>query len=159
MFTRRHLLLVFGGVNGLEAVLRDSQADIPAAIARTAVRQCLNGELEGHQSDLRKACRSLVRQGEAGGLLEAFVAGECTEIPPACLFDAFVNTCPLQTSRTIRAEEALLVTLSAMRQAGIHSRQEENGTSTTMVKKRRLHLPPLLRVIEAIESADAEQET
>lgn len=34
---------------------------------------------------------------------------------PRPLFDLYLNTCPDQGSRTIRTEEALLVTLSALR--------------------------------------------
>ncbi|XP_059095661.1 putative methyltransferase C9orf114 [Tigriopus californicus] len=34
---------------------------------------------------------------------------------PATLFDHYLNTCPLQGSRTIRTEEALLITLASLR--------------------------------------------
>lgn len=34
---------------------------------------------------------------------------------PEPLFDLYLNTCPYQGSRTIRTEEAILVTLSALR--------------------------------------------
>ncbi|KAL7980863.1 hypothetical protein Chor_002017 [Crotalus horridus] len=34
---------------------------------------------------------------------------------PSTLFDLYLNTCPGQGSRTIRTEEALLVSLSALR--------------------------------------------
>ena len=34
---------------------------------------------------------------------------------PAKLFDIYLNTCPNQGSRTIRTEEAVLITLSALR--------------------------------------------
>ncbi|XP_072841259.2 28S rRNA (uridine-N(3))-methyltransferase [Pogona vitticeps] len=54
-----------------------------------------------------------------GGLqgLEAGVEGdpnlEVTD--PSTLFDAYLNTCPGQGSRTIRTEEAILISLSALR--------------------------------------------
>ena len=38
-----------------------------------------------------------------------------TETEVELLFDYYVNTCPAQGSRTIRTEEAILVTLSALR--------------------------------------------
>ena len=61
----KHLLIVFGGVKGLEAALKvDDNLD--------------------------------------------------TEDPEP-LFDLYLNTCPLQGSRTIRTEEAIIVTLSALR--------------------------------------------
>lgn len=62
---KRHLLVVFGGVKGLEAAL-DADDD-----------------LEGED--------------------------------PEPLFDHYLNTCPLQGSRTIRTEEAVLISLAALR--------------------------------------------
>eukprot|EP00123_Amoebidium_parasiticum_P021759 comp7325_c0_seq1/m.3022 comp7325_c0_seq1/g.3022 ORF comp7325_c0_seq1/g.3022 comp7325_c0_seq1/m.3022 type:complete len:368 (-) comp7325_c0_seq1:234-1337(-) len=54
-----------------------------------------------------------------GGLagLEASVEQDSTlgADEPRDLFDAYLNTCPAQGSRTIRTEEALLVTMSALR--------------------------------------------
>ncbi len=61
----KHLLIVFGGVKGLEVAL------------------------------------------------EADPELDCED--PAPLFDLYLNTCPDQGSRTIRTEEAILVTLSALR--------------------------------------------
>lgn len=151
------MLLVFGGLNGLEAVLRDTQAGISTAVARTAVRRCLEGEVDGEYSDLRRACKALARQGRSGGILEAFMEGRNTELPLGCLFDVVVNTCPMQASRTIRAEEALLVTLAALRQAGVHSREAPPGKPAPE-GKRRLHLPPLLRVMRAVELAATQQD-
>ena len=34
---------------------------------------------------------------------------------PSVLFDMYLNTCPKQGSRTIRTEEAILVSLAALR--------------------------------------------
>mmetsp|Transcript_113330 Transcript_113330/g.206161 ORF Transcript_113330/g.206161 Transcript_113330/m.206161 type:complete len:109 (+) Transcript_113330:1-327(+) len=62
----KHLLLVFGGLGGLEEVLSD--------------------ELSGYPSDT----------------------------DPASLFSRYVNICPNQTSRTIRTEEALFISLAAL---------------------------------------------
>eukprot|EP00510_Aplanochytrium_minuta_P000492 CAMPEP_0184011978 /NCGR_PEP_ID=MMETSP0954-20121128/4128_1 /TAXON_ID=627963 /ORGANISM="Aplanochytrium sp, Strain PBS07" /LENGTH=349 /DNA_ID=CAMNT_0026291857 /DNA_START=94 /DNA_END=1143 /DNA_ORIENTATION=- len=63
----KHLLIVFGGVSGLETAVEDTEdMNIPAS--RTSY-----------------------------------------------LFDAYVNTCPNQGSRTIRTEEAFLITMSLLR--------------------------------------------
>lgn len=62
----KHLLIVFGGVRGLEAALKQDQ--------------------------------------------------ELNEIDdPSVMFDIYLNTCPKQGSRTIRTEEAILVSLAALR--------------------------------------------
>ena len=62
----KHLLIVFGGVKGLEVALKQDQ--------------------------------------------------ELSEIDdPSALFDIYLNTCPKQGSRTIRTEEAILVSLAALR--------------------------------------------
>ena len=63
----KHLLVVFGGVKGLEVALEHDP------------------ELKGSVED------------------------------PSQLFDIYLNTCPHQGSRTIRTEEAVLITLSALR--------------------------------------------
>ncbi|CAN0243507.1 unnamed protein product, partial [Discosporangium mesarthrocarpum] len=63
----KHLLVVFGGVQGIEATVdADETLGIPGS----------------------EAC---------------------------ALFDAWVNTCPGQGSRTIRTEEAVLITLARLR--------------------------------------------
>jgi len=62
----KHLLIVFGGVKGLEVALKQDQ--------------------------------------------------DLSEIDdPSILFDVYLNTCPKQGSRTIRTEEAILVSLAALR--------------------------------------------
>ncbi|OEH74893.1 hypothetical protein cyc_07097 [Cyclospora cayetanensis] len=161
--TLHHLLLVFGGVHGLEEVIQDPQAGVPTAEARTAVSQCLEGRSvgasEGLPSDLRRASKTLSRQGSPGGPLHSFMEGNSTDIPPSCLFDEYVNTCPMQSSRTIRAEEALLVSLAAMRQAGIHSRCAFQEVGDTCSGKRRPHLPPLFRVMESLKAKAQPNET
>ena len=63
----KHLLIVFGGVKGLEVAVDHDP------------------ELKGNVED------------------------------PSKLFDIYLNTCPDQGSRTIRTEEAVLITLSALR--------------------------------------------
>ncbi|CBZ51653.1 conserved hypothetical protein [Neospora caninum Liverpool] len=63
----RHMLLVFGGLQGLEAVLLDRQSNCAP-------------------------CRD-----------------------PSTLFDMYLNTCAFQRSRTIRAEEAVPITLALLR--------------------------------------------
>ena len=62
----KHLLVVFGGVKGLEVAL---EAD----------------------PDLKEL------------------------VDPSALFDIYLNTCPKQGSRTIRTEEAILVSMAALR--------------------------------------------
>ena len=62
----KHLLIVFGGVKGLEAALQ-------------------------HDEELKEV------------------------EDPSILFDLYLNTCPKQGSRTIRTEEAILVSLAALR--------------------------------------------
>ena len=73
-----HLLIVFGGVKGLEvAVEHDDQLkDLPDA-------------------------------------------------DPSQLFDLYLNTCPNQGSRTIRTEEAILVTLSALRSKILQAQNQQ----------------------------------
>jgi len=76
--TFRHLLVVLGGVKGLEwAVENDDQ-------------------LKGEVSD------------------------------PSKLFDIYLNTCPNQGSRTIRTEEALLITLAALRPKIIQAQNQSS---------------------------------
>ncbi|KAL8432836.1 hypothetical protein ACSSS7_004336 [Eimeria intestinalis] len=160
----KHLLVVFGGLQGLEAAVRDSQSNIPPSTARRATRLCLEGDKgDTFAGEVRRACRRVAREGGPGGPLEAFAKGETGSIPPSCLFDFFVNTCPLQASRTIRAEEALLVTLAALRQAGIHTRgpprQQAEITEAESLKerKRKPHVPPLLRVMMELEAEGQQQ--
>ena len=64
----KHLLIVFGGPNGLESCV-------------------LNKGLDGNKMKLEK---------------------------PQLLFDQYINICPFQGTRTIRSEEALLMTLSVL---------------------------------------------
>ena len=72
----KHLLIVFGGVKGLEVAV---EAD---------------PELKGSVED------------------------------PSQLFDIYLNTCPDQGSRTIRTEEAVLITLSALRPKIIQAQKQ-----------------------------------
>ena len=52
-----------------------------------------------------------------GGLqgLEKALEQEKTPTTPEALFQFYINTCPQQGSRTIRTEEALLISLSCLR--------------------------------------------
>lgn len=54
-----------------------------------------------------------------GGLQGLEAALECDEVlnadDPSLLFDHYLNTLPDQGSRTIRTEEAILITLAALR--------------------------------------------
>ena len=62
----KHILIVFGGVKGLEVAVQNDQ--------------------------------------------------ELKEVKdPSTLFDVYLNTCPKQGSRTIRTEEAILVSMAALR--------------------------------------------
>ncbi|CDI83948.1 hypothetical protein, conserved [Eimeria acervulina] len=201
--TYKHMLVVFGGLNGLEAVLRDSHWGVSAAAARAAVQHSAaaasataaspaaaagSAAAAAAPADLRRALRALRRQGAPGGPLTSLVEGKSKEIPAACLFDYFINTCPLQASRTIRTEEAVWLSLAALRHTGIHSRGpptaaaaaapapaaaaaaeaaaaadggplndcQREDASEVQQKKRKPHLPPLLRVIEALERQSIE---
>nr|XP_039249595.1 putative methyltransferase C9orf114 [Styela clava] len=59
----------------------------------------------------------LIVFGGVKGLEESLSADEdLDEVDdPSCLFHHYLNTCPNQGSRTIRTEEAILITLSALR--------------------------------------------
>ena len=61
----KHILVVFGGVEGIEAAIDDEISQV--------------------------------------------------QVSPTELFDAYLNTCEKQTSRTIRTEEALTITLAVLR--------------------------------------------
>ena len=82
----KHLLIVFGGVNGIEQCVDDDE-DFP------------------HVS-----------------------GDECG----SALFDAFINTVPLQGSRTVRTEEAVLLTLAKLRSACINNTKDEAGAGGTV---------------------------
>ena len=66
--------------------------------------------------DLRNFKNLLIVFGGVGGLEAALEADQNLKISdPKELFDHYVNVCPNQGSRTIRTEEALLITLSCLR--------------------------------------------
>ena len=73
----RHLLVVFGGLKGLEASLESDE--------------------------------------------------KLTENDPSLVFDHYINTCPGQGSGTIRTEEAILVTMSALRPVITKSTRWKSG--------------------------------
>lgn len=59
---------------------------------------------------------ALVVFGGLQGLEAALEADEALDVDdPAYLFSCYLNTCPNQGSRTIRTEEAILISLSALR--------------------------------------------
>lgn len=149
------MLVVFGGLRGIEAVLADPQSGISGEEAFAAVRTCLEQQETKQDSsrdskEARRARRAVRRLAAEGGPLslsndkqkdKAFV------LPPSVLFDAYVNTCLFQASRTIRAEEALLITLAAFRSAGIHSRETPKVTRSPT---RKPHIPALLQVMDEL---------
>jgi predicted SPOUT superfamily RNA methylase MTH1 len=53
-----------------------------------------------------------------GGLqgLEKAIEHDTNHVAPDELFHFYINTCPQQGSRTIRTEEAILITLSCLRE-------------------------------------------
>ena len=60
--------------------------------------------------------RLLVVFGGLKGLEASLESDEkLTENDPSLVFDHYINTCPSQGSGTIRTEEAILVTMSALR--------------------------------------------
>ena len=81
-----------------------------------------NGTVPGLAADdslkLRPFKHLLVVFGGLSGLESVVDADERLQIPKeetASLFDLYLNTCPQQGSRTIRTEEALLITMSLLR--------------------------------------------
>merc|ERR1719431_1005017 len=65
-----------------------------------------------------KFSRALVVFGGLAGIEEA-IKDEAADLPPSVkpqdLFHHYVNVCPAQTSRTIRTEEAALITFAQLR--------------------------------------------
>ena len=69
-----------------------------------------------HNVEMRNFKNLLIVFGGVGGLEAALEADPNLKISdPKELFDHYVNVCPNQGSRTIRTEEALLITLSCLR--------------------------------------------
>ena len=63
-----------------------------------------------------------VRGYQGGGLEAALEADTELEVTnPKDLFDKYINVCPDQGSRTIRTEEAVLITLSSLRSKILHA--------------------------------------
>ena len=80
--------------------------------------------VEGGKGPIRQAFKHLlVCFGGPSGLEAAWTA-ERGEGQVESLFDDWINTCPSQGSRTIRTEEALLISLSFMQ----HSIQKHGST-------------------------------
>ncbi|XP_038600521.1 putative methyltransferase C9orf114 isoform X3 [Tachyglossus aculeatus] len=72
------------------------------------------GDLESAQ--LPDFCHALVVFGGLQGLEAAVDADPNLQVvEPSVLFDLYLNTCPNQGSRTIRTEEAILISLASLR--------------------------------------------
>ena len=74
--------------------------------------------------ELKQFQHLLIVIGGVGGLEAAIKADKELDISdPKEMFDLYLNICPNQGSRTIRSEEALLITLSSLRPkiVGVHS--------------------------------------
>lgn len=82
----RHALIVFGGVQGLEYAARNDKG-----LSEVGIQQVEEKNDEENEKE-----------------------GETKHDQIADLFDYWINTCPDQGSRTIRTEEAMLISLSAL---------------------------------------------
>lgn len=80
----RHALIVFGGVQGLEYAARNDKGLSEVGIHQEETNDKDNGDDNNNNHQI------------------------------ADLFDYWINTCPDQGSRTIRTEEAMLISLSAL---------------------------------------------
>ncbi|XP_066995249.1 putative methyltransferase C9orf114 [Anabrus simplex] len=68
--------------------------------------------------------------GGLNGLEAALEADELLKVDdPALLFDHYINTCPKQGSRTIRTEEAILISLSTLRTKLVPELPPKDGVS------------------------------
>lgn len=148
------MLVVFGGLRGLEAVLADPQCGVSLSEVKKAVRASVEGIAPKDSKAQRKANRAIQRLASKGGPLAEAASddGKMRQVPPSILFDVYINTCLWQASRTIRAEEALLITLTAFRSMGIHSREtaSQGQGAETARPKRKPHLPAILQVMDAL---------
>jgi hypothetical protein len=96
----RRILLVLGGLEGLEFACRNDPKLIKLAKKLKAKRKTLTS-----RSDEGK---------EEGMEVDEEHQGEEETVDPRDLFDHYVNVCPQQGSRTIRTEEALFISLAAI---------------------------------------------
>ncbi|KAG6596144.1 uncharacterized protein IUM83_18646 [Phytophthora cinnamomi] len=77
-----------------------------------------NVSVDDPDFSLPKFCHALIVFGGVAGIEECVDADEKVPVSGEdsnTLFDMWVNTCPEQGSRTIRSEEALLISLAALR--------------------------------------------
>uniref|UniRef100_A0A1E1XF05 28S rRNA (uridine-N(3))-methyltransferase n=1 Tax=Amblyomma aureolatum TaxID=187763 RepID=A0A1E1XF05_9ACAR len=75
---------------------------------------------------------ALVVFGGLKGLEAALEADEALDVDdPAYLFNHYLNTCPSQGSRTIRTEEAILISLSALRPKIAVAQSSGSGMETS----------------------------
>jgi len=82
---------------------------------------------------------SLVVFGGVAGIEECVDADESMKIPgnqSHKLFDQWINTCPFQGSRTIRTEEAVLITLSRLSPHLSNNKEEEVKSKTVPANKK-----------------------
>jgi hypothetical protein len=73
--------------------------------------------VEDKSFKLPKYEHALVVFGGVAGIEECVDADEALKLPGSkskSLFDVWLNTCPYQASRTIRTEEAILISLTAL---------------------------------------------
>ncbi|KAK3885794.1 hypothetical protein Pcinc_010029 [Petrolisthes cinctipes] len=74
------------------------------------------------QTDLPEYSHAMIVFGGVDGLEVALEADEKLEATePLQMFDIYANTCPLQQSRTIRTEEAIVITLAVIQDKLVHS--------------------------------------
>ncbi|XP_063988967.1 putative methyltransferase C9orf114 homolog [Diachasmimorpha longicaudata] len=84
----------------------------------------------------------LVVFGGLSGLETALEADPCLSIDdPSLLFDKYLNTCPEQGSRTIRTEEAILVSLSELRGKLLAKHPPISHPQFPLHKEEQPHLP------------------
>ena len=72
----------------------------------------------------------------------------------AALFDTFVNTVPLQGSRTVRTEEAVLLTLAQLRSANINNTKD--GYTKVKKEEEEKEREEKQKRIEVMEFSDKE---
>lgn len=84
------------------------------------------------QTSLTPFKHLLVVFGGLQGLEASLDADQNLEVTdPSVLFDLYLNTCPGQGSRTIRTEEAMLITMAGLRPKIIAAADVSNNSFTT----------------------------
>lgn len=103
---------------GLSAVFTEgpymSGYDVTIGTSEHGSTDILN-DRGGVCSKLRSAQHLLIAVGGLHGLEAAVKVDGALEVKdPSCVFDLYVNTCAMQGSRTIRSEEAILISLASL---------------------------------------------